>query len=165
MLKGQLVTQVALLCWQITSHSSAYCCGFWCDVWGAPTSQHCWLSQGVKVPRATSSPRATQRRDRASPSAAAATSLLNYINRPPSSVIFYYTGKKWAGQVKKSVFHFVNTSEWVSPTRWPRSISVERATEPSARLKLGVRRVFLRRFGTSIPKSQRKILLESVHTL
>lgn len=66
---------------------------------------------------------------------------------------------------KKSVLHFVNTSEWVSPTRWPRSISVERATEPSARLKLGVRRVFLRRFGTSIPKSQRKILLESVHTL
>lgn len=66
-------------------------------------SQHCWLSQGVKVPRAASSPRATHSRDCDSPSAAAAASLLNYINRPPSSVIFYYTGKKWAGQVKKCI--------------------------------------------------------------
>lgn len=49
------------------------------------------------------------------PCAAAATSLLNYINRPPSSVIFYYTGKNktgWAG--KNLYFHLVNTGKWVT---------------------------------------------------
>lgn len=39
----------------------------------------------------------TQSIGAASPPAATAASLLNYINRPPSSVIFYYMGKKKDG--------------------------------------------------------------------
>lgn len=58
----------------------------------------------------------------ASPPAATAASLLNYINRPPSSVIFYYVGKKRrAGQVKIRVF-----ARWTAASAAPTRVATAR---------------------------------------
>lgn len=76
-------------------------------IWGSSIT--CWIlpaswgSGGClragkgAVPTLRSRPHHESEIGAASPCAAAATLLLNYINRLPSSVIFYYTGKKTNG--------------------------------------------------------------------
>lgn len=112
--------------------------GLWC----APLDPPCvsGLSRGNQVPCP-----GRQSIGAASPPAATAASLLNYINRPPSSVIFYYMGKKrWAGQVK---IHSLGEHQPARhPHEWPRGAFREPVGKPSARLeslKLGVKMGFL----------------------
>lgn len=105
------------VCWKVTLLGNSHCFGFWYSTQDIPrVLGQCWLPQSRRRQRSHTCFQALpwlQAGDSAaSPRAVAATSLLNYINRPPSSVIFYFLGKKkWAPRVKNVYFVSVNTSK------------------------------------------------------
>lgn len=102
-------TTVTWLCWKITLLRNSHYFGFCCYTRDIPrVLGQWWLPQRGRRQRSQTcfqpEPWLQAEDSAASPCAVAATSLLNYINRPPSSVIFYYLGKKkWAGRAKMCI--------------------------------------------------------------
>lgn len=102
-------TTVTWLCWKITLLRNSHYFGFCCYTQDTPrVLGQWWLPQRGRRQRSQTcfqpEPWLQAGDSAASPCAVAATSLLNYINRSPSSVIFYYLGKKkWAGRAKMCI--------------------------------------------------------------
>lgn len=129
-------------CWKIALLRNSHYFGFWCCTGDIPrVLGQCWLPLSGRRRRSQTCFQSRfwlQAGDSAaSPRAVAATSLLNYINRPPSSVIFYYLGKKnkWASRVKKCVFCLREHQQERQPQKQPRNISVEHIRKFCVRLK------------------------------
>lgn len=150
------------VCWKITLLGNSHCFGFWYSTQDIPrVLGQCWLPQSRRRQRSHTCFQALpwlQAGDSAaSPRAVAATSLLNYINRPPSSVIFYFLGKKKMGSSgKKCVFCLSEHQQERQPQKQPRNISVEHVGKFSVRLKSLKFGVFFWGSGSQLQKAQGK---------